>query len=198
MQSKATTVAAYLASLPPDRRGAIEAVRKVILRNLDKGYQETMQYGGIGYSVPHSTYPAGYHCDPRQPLPFAGLGSQKHYMSLGLMSLYGSPEDDRSFRAAWAKTGKKLDMGKVCIRFRRVEDLALDVIAEAVRRTPVKAYIAYYEKALLTMNKAAAARAEARKSGGGAGGGVKAARPKSAGAKPAARKPVKRRSAARA
>src|SRR5258707_3534246 len=89
MQSTATTVEQYLAGLPDDRRSAIEAVRNVILKNLDTDYEEGMQYGMIGYYVPHSVYPAGYHCDPRQPLPFAALASQKNYMSLYLMSLYG-------------------------------------------------------------------------------------------------------------
>jgi hypothetical protein len=82
MQSKAATVEQYLASLPEDRRTALGAVRKVILNNLDKDFEEGMQYGMIGYYVPHRVYPAGYHCDPRQPLPFAGLASQKNYMSV--------------------------------------------------------------------------------------------------------------------
>lgn len=150
MQSKAATVAEYLASLPADRRAALQAVREVILANLDKGYQECMQYGMIGYSVPHSIYPAGYHCDPRQPLPFAGLASQKNYMSLYLGSVYGSPQDEAWFRSAWAMTGKKLDMGKVCIRFKRLEDVALDVVGEAIRRTPVATFIARYEAVLKT------------------------------------------------
>src|ERR1700741_4251032 len=107
MQSKATTVKAYLAELPKDRRDAIEAVRKVILANLDKDYQEGMQYGMISYSVPHSIFPAGYHCDPKQPLPFAGLASQKNYMSLYMMCVYGDTPQSDWFRNAWAKTGKK-------------------------------------------------------------------------------------------
>lgn len=159
MQSKAATVAEYLASLPEDRRATIEAVRKVILKNLDKGYEEGMQYGAIGYYVPHSIYPAGYHCDPRQPLPFAGLGSQKNYISLGLIGCYMSPDTERWLRTEWAKTGKKLDMGKVCIRFKKLDDLPLELIGEAVRRWPVKAYIAHYESAIRTMNKRATAKA---------------------------------------
>ena len=159
MQSKATTVAAYLASLPPDRRAAISAVRAVILKNLDKGYEEGMQYGGIGYYVPHRVFPAGYHCDPKQPLPFAGLASQKNHMSVGLMCHYGGGEEDRWFRAAWAKTGKKLDMGKCCVRFRKLEDVPLEVVGEAVRRVPAAAYISHYEAAILSRNKGAAARA---------------------------------------
>jgi hypothetical protein len=163
MQSKATTVEQYLAELPPDRRAAIQAVREVILRNLDPGFREGMAYGAIGYCVPHSRYPAGYHCDPKQPLPFAGLGNQKHHMSLGLMSVYGPDSDEAWLRDAWAATGKKLDMGKVCIRFKRVEDLPLEVIGEAVRRMPVDRWIEHYERSILTMNKAKAARASAAK-----------------------------------
>lgn len=155
MQSKAATVADYLGSLPADRRTAIEAVRKVILKNLDKNYQEAMQYGMIGYSVPHSVYPAGYHCDPKQPLPFAAIASQKNYMSVYLMSPYCGCVDDPQhkehaqwFRDAWTKTGKKLDMGKSCIRFTKVEDLALDVIGEAIKRVPAKRFIEGYEAGL--------------------------------------------------
>ncbi|MFN0131402.1 MAG: DUF1801 domain-containing protein [Phycisphaerales bacterium] len=153
MQSKAATVAEYLASLPEDRRAAIGAVRKVILSNLDKGYVEGMQYGMIGYAVPHSVFPHGYHCDPKQPLPFAGLASQKNHMSVYLMTTYGDGPQWDWFRAAWEKTGKKLDMGKCCIRFKRVEDLALDVIGEAIRRVPAKAYIEFYVKSLASMGK---------------------------------------------
>ena len=120
----------------PADRAAIEAVRKVILKNLDKSYAEGMQYGMIGYFVPHSVFPAGYHCDPRQPLPFAGLASQKNYMSLYLMGAYGPGEEARWIEQQFAKAGKKLDMGKCCIRFKKLEDLPLDVIGEAVRRVP--------------------------------------------------------------
>jgi hypothetical protein len=148
MQSKATTVKEYLASLPEDRRNAIQAVRKVILKNIDKDYEEGMQYGGISYFVPHSKYPHGYHCDPKQPLPFAGLGWQKHHMSLGIMSTYMDGAEGKRFRAAWAKTGKKLDMGKCCVRFKKIEDVPLEVIGEAIKRVPAKKYIAMYEKAL--------------------------------------------------
>ena len=150
MQSKAKTVAEYLASLPPERRAALQTVRDVVRRNLDPDYEEGMQYGAIGYFVPHRLFPAGYHCDPKIPLPFAGLGWQKHHISLGLMGLYW-PDNEalaRWFREAWRDTGKKLDMGKVCIRFKKPEDAALDVIAEAIRRMPAKKYVAMYEAAL--------------------------------------------------
>lgn len=145
MRSDAKTVEAYLDELPEDRRAAIQSVRKVILEALPKGYEEGMQYGMIGYFVPHSVYPPGYHCDPKQPLPFVNLASQKNHMAVYLMCCYG--KDEAAFRAAWAKTGKRLDMGKSCVRFKKVEDLALDVISETIRANPVADYIAFYEQA---------------------------------------------------
>jgi hypothetical protein len=148
MQSKATTVAQYLAELPEDRRAAMQAVRDVIRKNLDQGFEEGMQYGMIGYYVPHSLFPAGYHCDPRQPLPFAGLASQKNYMAIYLMTVYAEQGEEDWFRKAWAKTGKKLDMGKCCIRFKKLEDLALDVIGEAIRRVPLRVHVDHYEAAM--------------------------------------------------
>ena len=144
MQSKAATVPAYLASLPPDRRAAIEAVRKVILKNLGKDYEEGMQYGMIGYYVPHRVFPAGYHCDPAKPLCFAALASQKNSMSLYLMCIYGDADHAKWFKSAWAKSGKKLDAGKSCIRFKKPDDLALDVIGEAIRRIPARKYVERY------------------------------------------------------
>ena len=171
MQSKAATVAQYLAELPEDRRAAIEAVRKVLRKNLDKVFEEGMQYGMIGYYVPHSVYPAGYHCDPKQPLPFACLASQKNYMSLYLGCLYGSVDSAKRFQTAWAKTGKKLDMGKSCIRFRKLEDLALDVIADALRDVSAKKFIAAYESAIMNSrtrtSKPAAKKATKKKPSGG-------------------------------
>lgn len=151
MQSSATSVQAYLDSLPDDRRAIVDAVRRVILANLDSGYSEAMQYGMIGYAVPHSVFPAGYHCDPAQPLPFAALASQKNHVSLYLMGLYlGSTDDKESeevlwFRQAWAGAGKKkLDMGKSCVRFKKLEDVPLEVIGEAIRRMPASLYIERY------------------------------------------------------
>ena len=147
MKSEATTVEAYLATLPEDRRKAIEAVRQVILDNLDEGYEEGIQYGMIGYYVPHRVYPAGYHCDPKQPLPFAALASQKEYMSVHLMCIYGHEALRSWFEESWAKAGKKLNMGKSCVRFKRLDDLALDVIGEAIRRVPAQKYIEVIESA---------------------------------------------------
>jgi len=148
MQSRATTVAAYLAGLPPERRAVIAAVRAVILANLDDDYEEGMGYGMISYHVPHRVLPDGYHCDPEQPLTFACLAAQKNYMTLHLMSVYGSSEEEEWLRKRFAAAGKKLDMGKACIRFRRLEDLPLEALGEAIRRVPAKAYVARYVRAL--------------------------------------------------
>jgi uncharacterized protein YdhG (YjbR/CyaY superfamily) len=145
MQSQAETVAGYLAALPPERREAMNAVRKVILKNLPKGFEETMTYGMISYVVPFKLYPAGYHCDPSQPLCFAGLASQKNHMSLYLMTVYGHKETEKWFVKAYKASGKKLDMGKSCIRFKSLEDLPLDVIGQAIARVPVEQYIKAYE-----------------------------------------------------
>jgi len=156
MKIEVNTVEEYLAELPPDRRDAIQAVRQVILKNLPGGYEEGIQYGMIGYYVPHSIYPAGYHCDPRQPLPFAALASQKNYMSLYLMCVYGAPEHENWFRDAWLKTGKKLNMGKSCVRFKKIDDVPLDVIGKAVKRVPVKKFIEHYEAAIKNSGRHAA------------------------------------------
>jgi hypothetical protein len=148
MQSKAATVEQYLAELPEDRRAALEAVRRVILDNLPEGCQEGMQYGMIGYFVPHGVYPPGYHCDPKQPLPFAGLASQKNHMAVYLTCIYGDGNHQAWFRDAWTRTGKKLDMGKSCVRFRKIDDVPLEVIGRAIKRVPVKTYIEHYESML--------------------------------------------------
>jgi hypothetical protein len=152
MQSKATTVQEYLAELPPERRAVIEAVRAVILQNLDPEYAEGMQYGMIGYHVPHRVYPPGYHCDPKQPLPFAALASQKNHLAVYLMCGWGNPDHEQWLRTAWARTGKRLDMGKSCLRFRKLEDLALEVLGEAIRRVPARQFIVNYESAFTTVS----------------------------------------------
>ena len=153
MKSKATTVKAYLASLPADRRQGIEAVRKVIRANLDRHYEESMLWGMIGYAVPHRVWPHGYHCDPSKPLMMAALSSQKNNLTVYLMSVYGDKAERAWFQKAWAKTGKKLNMGGCCIRFTKVEDAALDVIGEAIRRTPAKAYIERYVQTLASTGR---------------------------------------------
>jgi hypothetical protein len=153
LKSDATTVREYLAGLPDDRRAAIEVVRKVILKNLPKGYEETIQYGMIGYVVPHRIWPAGYHCDPKLPLPFAALASQKNYMSLYLSCVYGDRETESWFRSAYEAAGKRLDMGKSCVRFKRLEDLPLDVVGKAIARVPVKVFLEQYQASLARTTK---------------------------------------------
>jgi uncharacterized protein YdhG (YjbR/CyaY superfamily) len=148
MPKQPDTVEDYLQSLPADRRAAMQKVREVVLANLPEGYEECVSYGMIGYVVPHKLYPAGYHCNPELPLPFVNLGSQKNHMALYLMHVYGDPKTEEWFRKAYAATGKKLDMGKSCVRFRKAEDLPLDVIGQVIARMPVKDYIARFEALL--------------------------------------------------
>jgi Domain of unknown function (DU1801) len=146
MQSNATTVEQYLKELPPERREAIDAVRKVILKNLPAGFEEIMQYGMISYVVPFSLFPAGYHCDPNQPLCVVGLASQKNHMAVYLMTVYGHQGSAEWFVKAYKASGKKLDMGKCCVRFKKVVDLPLDVIGQAIARVPVEKFIKAYEE----------------------------------------------------
>ncbi|MHB8638028.1 MAG: DUF1801 domain-containing protein [Fimbriimonadaceae bacterium] len=151
MKSDAATVDEYLASLADDRREAISQVRSVILKNLPAGYEERMCYGMISYVIPHSIYPAGYHCDPKQPVTLASLASQKNYMALYLMCVYGNQKKEEWFREEYAKTGKRLDMGKSCVRFKKIEDLALDVIGGVFAQTPVEQYLACYVAAVASI-----------------------------------------------
>lgn len=145
MQSKAKTVDEYISELPPDRREAISAVRDVVRKNLNKDIAEGIIYGMIGWYIPHSVFPPGYHTNPKLPLPYAALASQKNYMSLYLMTGYVDGSDSANwFESEWKKSGKKLDMGKSCIRFKNVDDLALDVIAKAIKRTTAQTHIANY------------------------------------------------------
>ncbi len=161
MTNKPITAAQYLKSLPKDRRDALQAVRKVILDNLDSGYVEGVQYNAIGYFVPHSVYPPGYHCDRTQPLPYIGLASQKNHMGIYLFCVYTSEKEQNQFRKEWLKTGKKLDMGKSCVRFKKLEDVPLEVIGRTVKRTPAKKFIAHYEASLA--GRASSARKATKK-----------------------------------
>jgi len=147
---KATTVEEYLSELPEDRRAAIRAIREAILANLPDGIEEGMQYGMIGYYVPHSVYPKGYRCDPKQPLPFAALASQKNHMAIYMMGLYGDPHQAEWFRKAWTGAGQNLDMGKSCVRFKRIEDVPMDVVGEVVARVTTAQHIERYEAAVRT------------------------------------------------
>ena len=152
MPSKPTTVKDYLDSLPEDRRKAVSAVRTVIRKNLPKGYKEGIQYGMIGYYVPHSLYPDGYHADPKQPVPFAGLASQKNHMAIYLFCIYTSAEAKEAFVNAWKASGCKLDMGASCVRFKKIEQVPLDVLGSTIKKISVKKFISSYE-AIIPKNK---------------------------------------------
>jgi uncharacterized protein YdhG (YjbR/CyaY superfamily) len=146
MTSKAITVEEYLAELPDDRREAIEAVRNEILKNLPEGYEEGMSHGGIGYYVPHSLYPNGYHCDPKQPVPFVGLASQKNHMAVYMFCLYCNPVLVKEFIQAYQETGKKLDMGSSCVRFKKLADFPVELIGQTIAKISVDRFLAYYEE----------------------------------------------------
>jgi hypothetical protein len=143
VQSDASTVDEYLAELPEDRRATVEAVRRVILDNLPDGYEEGMQYGMIGYYIPLADYPDTYN---GEPLSVAALASQKRYLSLYLNGVYADESETEQFRQEWAAAGKKLDMGKSCVRFKKIDDLPLDVVARTIARTSPDDYIAVYER----------------------------------------------------
>lgn len=144
MQSSATTVEAYLDEIPTDRRSAIKVVRDVILANLPEGYVETMQWGMISYVIPLERH--GDTCN-KLPLALVSLANQKQYMAVYLNNVYGDPEVESWFLSRYKATGKRLDMGKSCVRFRKLEDLPIDLVGEAVARTPVDAFIAKYVEA---------------------------------------------------
>lgn len=144
--AKATTVASYLGALPAERKRALTELRRVIRKHLPKGYREAMQYGMITYVVPLSTYPEGYLGKPDVPLPYLSLASQKSHIAVYLMGLSSDAKLTAWFTTAWKKTGKKLDLGKSCLRFPSIEDVALDVLGEAVAKLPVSDYVALYER----------------------------------------------------
>jgi uncharacterized protein YdhG (YjbR/CyaY superfamily) len=149
MQSKATTVDAYVAELPEDRKKAITELRKVFKKNLPKGFKEQMSYGMIGYVVPHSTYADGYHCNPELPLPFINIASQKNFIAVYHMGIYGNPKLFKWFTEEYAKTTtKKLDMGKSCMRYKKQEDIPFTLLAELAKKYTVDDWIAQYESIL--------------------------------------------------
>jgi len=154
MQSKAATVDAYLAELPEERQKALSKLRKLIKKNLPKGFKEQMSYGMMGYVVPHSKYPAGYHCKPEDPLPFLNVASQKNFIYIYHMGLYGSPELMKWFTTAHAKASpKKLDMGKSCIRYKNPDDIPYELIGELVSKITPDQWIQAYEAAFKNNRK---------------------------------------------
>src|SRR5438270_11648539 len=141
----ASTVTEYLAALPADRRQALNEVRRGINRALSRGYKEGIQFGMISWFVPLSTFPAGYGGNKKEPLPLISLASKKAYMALHMICFYGQPELREWFVAQYAKSGKKLDMGQGCLRFKTLPDLALDVVESTVARLPIEKYTAGYQ-----------------------------------------------------
>ena len=143
-RSEASTPDEYIAQLPPERREAIAAVRDVIRKNLAPGFKEGMEFGMIAYYVPLERFPDTYN---GRPLGLAAIANQKQYFSVYLNNVYGDPETEAWFRERYAASGKKLDMGKSCVRFRRLEDLPLDVIGETIARTDLDGYLDQYRAA---------------------------------------------------
>jgi uncharacterized protein YdhG (YjbR/CyaY superfamily) len=146
MTSKATTPEEYIAELPEDRVEGITKLRKVINDNLPKGFKEEMSYGMIGYVVPHSIYPDGYHCTPKLPLPFMNFASQKNSVNIYHMGIYAKPELLNWFTTEYPKhCTAKLDMGKSCIRFKKMDQIPFELIAELVKKMSVEDWIKCYE-----------------------------------------------------
>lgn len=148
MQSSAKTPKEYLESLPEDRQSAINELRVIILKNIPKGFHEEMNYGMIGYVVPHSIYPKGYHCDPKLPLPFLSIASQKNFIAVYHMGMYADKNLLDWFVAEFPKHSKyKLDMGKSCIRFKKPDQIPYSLIGELASKMTVNDWIGMYEKA---------------------------------------------------
>ena len=149
MQSKATTPEQYIAEIPEERHKAFTKLRNVIKKNLPKGFKEDMGYGMMGWCVPHSIYPAGYHCNPKDPLPFMGLASQKNSINLYHMGIYADPKLLKWFQDAHAKASpKKLDMGKSCIRYKKPDDIPFELIGELASKMTPQQWIDLYEEKL--------------------------------------------------
>lgn len=147
MQYKAALPDDYIAQLPEDRKPVISKLRNIIKKNLPKGFQEQISYGMLGYVVPHSIYPNGYHCDPKLPLPFINLASQKNFVALYHSGIYSDPKLYDWFVSEYPKHCEyKLDMGKSCVRFKKMEDIPYDLIKELCAKMTVEDWIALYEK----------------------------------------------------
>lgn len=146
MQSTAKTPEAYLAELPDDRKQVMTELRNVILESLPPGFAEVMNCGMIGYVVPHALYPAGYHCDPSQPLPFLNLASQKNYVALYHLGLYADQDLLNWFTQAYGRHSKgRLDMGKSCIRFKKPDQIPLELIGQLVAKITPEEWITAYQ-----------------------------------------------------
>ncbi len=149
MTSDALSVEEYIAELPADRAAAIVSLRDVINANIPAGFEEQMGYGHFGWVVPHSIYPAGYHCNPQDPLPFLGVASQKNFIALYHMGIYANPDLLAWFQDAWSKaTTRKLDMGKSCIRFKKPEHIPIKLIGELASKVSVAEWVQTYENTM--------------------------------------------------
>lgn len=147
MTSAATSPEQYLNELPDDRKTAMNNLRNAILKSLPKGFNEQMSYGMIGYVVPHSLYPAGYHCNPKLPLPFANIASQKNFIAFYHSGIYASPELLKWFTDEYpSHTPAKLDMGKSCVRFKKMDQIPFDLISELMGKLSVNDWITIYEQ----------------------------------------------------
>jgi hypothetical protein len=146
MTSAAKTPQQYLKELPADRKEAVTKLRDIILKNLPKGFEETMNYGMLGYVIPHSKYPDGYHCDPKLPLPFMNIASQKNFIAFYHMGIYAMPELLEWFKTEYPKHNTaKLDMGKSCMRFKKTADIPFELIGKLVKKVSMKDWIKFYE-----------------------------------------------------
>lgn len=147
MNLKATSVDDYLKKVPAERQEYFNKLRDTIRKNIPKGFEECLNYGMIGYVVPHTTYPDGYHCDPKLPLPFANIASQKNFIALYHSGIYADPDLLNWFVEEYPKhCSRKLDMGKSCIRFKKPEEIPFKLIAQLMKKMKVKDWVNLYEK----------------------------------------------------
>lgn len=154
MKATGKTVNEILTSLPHDRVEPFNKLHEVIMKNLPKGFEAAMSYGGLGYVVPHKIYPNGYHCKPSEPLPFAGIASQKDSINFYHMGIYADPKLLKWFQTEYPKHSKeKLDMGKSCVRFKKLEEIPYKLIGELMKKITVKDWIETYEKNMLPSSK---------------------------------------------
>lgn len=149
MKANGNTVSEILANVPKDRKEAFNKLHNVIVKNLPKGFEAAISYGGLGYVVPHKVYPAGYHCKPSEPLPFAGIALQKHSINFYHMGIYSHPELLKWFLAEYPKhCNQKLDMGKSCVRFKKLDEIPYELIGELMKKMSAQEWINIYEKKL--------------------------------------------------
>lgn len=149
MQTQATTIQGYLSQLPDERRKAVTTLWQTIAENLPEGFSETMGSTGPGFCIPHSLFPAGYHVNPKQPMPFITIASQKNYISLYHMGIYANPELLEWLISEWPKhSNMKLDMGKGCIRFKNTGQIPFELIGELARKISPRDFLVFYEKIL--------------------------------------------------